>query len=93
MLLGVLYGILATIIQPFAYLFSRIYVVRGGKPIELAIYSQIVMGVFSAVLLLVFREQVSFNGQVLWRSLLSVTTILIAQICFSLLCGWLRPHA
>lgn len=82
MLLGVLYGILATVIQPFAYLFSRIYVVRGGRPAELTIHSQVIMGGLSALILLGFRHEVAFTAPVLGRSLLSVITILIAQVCY-----------
>ena len=52
MLLGLLAGIATAIIQPFAYLFSRAFINRGGHVLELLVYSHVIMGCFSGLILL-----------------------------------------
>ncbi len=82
MLIGLLSGLLAAIIQPVAYLFSRIYLVRGGSAWSLTVYSQVIMGMISGAILLAFLPELPFSSQILKCSTCSVLTILVAQICY-----------
>ncbi len=51
MLFGIVTGIIAAFGQSASYIFSRNFVVRFGSPILLMIYSQVIMGIFAALLL------------------------------------------
>ncbi|MDD3953446.1 MAG: EamA family transporter [Lentisphaeria bacterium] len=84
MLTGIICGLLTAFLQPVAYLLSRQFFVRGGRAMELTIYSQLIMGVISAVLLLCCWPILSFDSALASRTAWSVGTILIAQVCYFL---------
>lgn len=84
MLTGIICGLLTAFLQPVAYLLSRQFFVRGGRALELTIYSQLIMGVISAVLLLCCWPILSFDSALASRTAWSVGTILIAQVCYFL---------
>lgn len=82
MITGILCGLLAAIFQPIAYLLSRLFFVRGGRALELTIYSQLIMGILSAMLLACCWPMLTFNSELAACTAWSVGTILIAQICY-----------
>jgi len=84
MFLGVFSGFLVAFLQPIAYLLSRRFFVRGGKALELTIYSQVIMGLIAMVMLLVCWPIWSFDGDIAARAAWSMGTILIAQVCYFL---------
>ncbi|MBN2643613.1 MAG: DMT family transporter [Victivallales bacterium] len=51
MLTGILYGLAAAFMQSSSYIFSRNFVVKFANPVHLMIYSQIVMGALSVLVL------------------------------------------
>lgn len=82
MLTGIISGLVAAIIQPVAYLFSRAYLVRGGTALSLTVYSQVIMGLLSGLILLAFLPALPFSVEILKCSTFSVLTIFIAQVCY-----------
>jgi uncharacterized membrane protein len=84
MFLGVICGFLVAFMQPVAYLLSRRFFVRGGKALELTVYSQVIMGLIAIAMLLSCWQAWSFNGDIAARAAWSMGTILIAQICYFL---------
>ena len=80
--LGIFSALLTAIIQPLAYLCSRLFFLRGGRAIELSVYSQLLMGGVSLFLLLFFLPLLHFDWQLLSRSMACALSILLAQLCY-----------
>lgn len=59
MLFGILSGCTAAVMQSVSYIFSRYFVSRHRSPLYLAIYSQLIMGIFGLIL---FGISFSFTG-------------------------------
>ena len=91
MILGLLAGILAAIIQPFAYLFSRAFISRGGPALELLIYSHLIMGFFSGITLLFYIPTLEMTPLLAMRLSGSVVTFLIGQGCYLLTAKLMEP--
>lgn len=71
---GILAGLGAAGFQSAGYIFSRIYIKRGGTPLDLALRAQIIIGIFSIPLLaLVWQD--GFWGDWSWGVPLLLTAI------------------
>ena len=91
MVIGILAGILTIIVQPLAYLFSRIYTMRGGPVLELLVYSHVIMGILSGAILLFFIPDLDFNSTVQVRLIGCVGTFLLGQGCYFLTARLMEP--
>jgi len=91
MLIGVIAGILTIIIQPFAYLFTRIYTMRGGPVLELLIYSHIIMGALSGIILVFYLHDLEFTSTLQLRLLGCVITFLVGQGCYFFTARLMEP--
>ncbi|QSH42103.1 EamA family transporter [Lentisphaerota bacterium ZTH] len=91
MITGIAAGILTIIFQPLAYLFSRVYTMRGGPVLELLVYSHIIMGVFSLAVMLFFLPGFDFNSAVCLRLTGCVLTFLAGQGCYFMTVKLMEP--
>ena len=91
MFLGLLAGIATAIIQPFAYLFSRAFINRGGHALELLVYSHVIMGCFSGLLLLFYIPELEMTPVLAMRLCGSVVTFLIGQGAYFLTAKFMEP--
>lgn len=82
MLSGIICGLLTAFLQPVAYLFARFFFVRGGKALQLAIYSQVIMGLLAAIMLLCCWPFFSFTGDIAMHGIGCAVAILCAQVCY-----------
>ncbi|MCP3967534.1 MAG: EamA family transporter [Lentisphaerae bacterium] len=91
MITGVIAGILTIIFQPLAYLFSRVYTMRGGPVFELLVYSHIIMGIISGGILLFFIPGLNFSTEIQLRLVGCVLTFLLGQGCYFLTVRLMEP--
>lgn len=82
MYLGIVCALLTATLQPISYLLSRLFFVRGGRTLELTIYSYTFMGLLSVFLLFSQRKILSFEPRMIVLTLFCMLTILTAQLFY-----------
>lgn len=85
MYIGVLAGLLAALGQSCSYIFSRKFVVKHGSAVHLLVFSQVLMGIFSLIMLPFVMPRNMFDSyEFVNPLLLCAVAYVVGQGCFFL---------